>query len=129
MLDYRSIAFLLIDRHAIYAVPNSWGKKGCTHIHPDALNEQALNELLLSALNQRVTKGNEVKSKMEELEVSAGDECAHHSGGDLCACYDQLWLWAFFYFLMDALVACSRMHGGFKHSFCWTPRAAMAGEI
>jgi len=41
--------FCLIDRLAIYPVPNRWGQKGWTHILPVALPEQVLNELLLTA--------------------------------------------------------------------------------
>ena len=43
------LVYCLIDRQAIYPAPNSWGKKGWTLIHPAAMPEQALDDLLLTA--------------------------------------------------------------------------------
>jgi hypothetical protein len=44
--------FSLFDPNLIFPVPNKWGRQGWTLAKIDALNEEIIRDLLLSAFNQ-----------------------------------------------------------------------------
>jgi predicted DNA-binding protein (MmcQ/YjbR family) len=41
--------FSLIDKEAIYPVPNKWGKQGWTFVHPEKLRDDVLTDVLTTA--------------------------------------------------------------------------------